>query len=75
MKQTSYRQIKQIGETVTAEYLTLEEAAFSTGFPKERLLKWCQEHNIGHIKRKNRWLVNKKDLVAAMSQDLSDKAS
>lgn len=69
MKQTSYRQIKQIGEQVNADYITLEEATLATGFPKVRLLQWCAEQHIRHSKRKNRWLVHKADLVAALSRD------
>lgn len=75
MKQTSYRQVKQIGEQVNADYITLEEATLATGFTKAHLLTWCQERNIRHSKRKNRWLVHKADLVAALLQDRSSGAA
>lgn len=75
MKQTDRRDIKLVGEKVDADYVTLEVALLSTGFSKERLLKWCEERNIPYLKRHNHWMIHKLDLTAALQQDLSNGAA
>lgn len=69
MKETSRREIRAMSEQTLADYLPLAEAAAAKGMSKERFLKWCQERNIRHIKRSNRWWIHKLDLVTAIQQD------
>jgi hypothetical protein len=75
MKDTSPRDIKSVRASVEAGYIILDEAATIKGCSKAAMLKWCAAHNVHHSKRHNRWLVHKKELAAAMQQELSHDAS
>ncbi len=71
MKQTKLSEIKRMRKEVETDYVMMDVALAATGFTREQMLEWCQERNIRHLKRSNRWLVHKHDLASALQENAS----
>ena len=65
MKKADMRRLTQkIAEDLARDYVTTDQALMATGIASdERLLTWCKERNVRHIKRKRRWLFHEQDLI------------
>ena len=60
---------RKIADDLASEYVPADVALTTTGISSlERLLTWCTEKNIRHIKRKRRWLFHQCDLLQHLRQ-------
>ena len=45
-----------------------EEAAEALGMSRQRLLSWCQEHDVQTFKYRKRWMVHQQELLNALQR-------
>ncbi|MBI1294132.1 hypothetical protein GC175_04130 [bacterium] len=58
---------KQRQEALIQEYITMEEARLATGYSAKKLLDWCLEMNVRHMKYVNKWHFHRADLLDAIN--------
>lgn len=57
---------RQAWEDMHAAYITMKVAKVATGLSEKKLLDWCEQNNVRHIKRRDIWLFHQKDLLSAL---------
>ena len=50
---------------VAKEYMLVALACTVTGMSQAKVIKFCSEHDISHMKYKNQWVVHRQQLLDA----------